>query len=78
MDDFVAVTLTSRACSPTSAWMAMSSVGSPSGVLVAWALTRSMRPASRPAFSSARRAARTAPAPPGRGVVMWWPSAVAP
>ena len=58
--------------------MAISSVGSPSPVLVAWALTRSMRSAPKPAFWSARRAARTAPAPPGAGCVMWWASAVAP
>ena len=74
----LAVTLTWPARSPKSVLMASSSRGSPSGVDVAWALTISTSSTVRPAFSRARRMARTAPAPPGAGRVMCEASAVAP
>ncbi len=67
-----------RRASPKIVRIAWSSARSPSGVEVAWALTCSTSAAVRPAFSRARRAARTAPMPPGAGSVMCDASAVAP
>ena len=76
--DLLAVTATRGAWSPKIVRIAWSSALSPSGVEVAWAFTWSISVGSRPAFSSARRAARTAPMPPGAGSVMCDASAVAP
>ena len=78
MAPFVAVMLTRGPCSPKSVRKAASSAGSPSGVLVAWALTVSMAVGGRPALARARRAARRAPAPPGAGRVTSTASDVAP
>ncbi len=78
-DDLLAVMLTSGACSPTSVLMPCSSVGSPSPRARGMgADVIDVAGASRPALARARRAARTAPTPPGEGVVMWYASAVAP
>ena len=76
--DLFAVIEIRSASSPKIVRMAWSSALSPSGVEVAWALTWSMSAGVMPAFSSARRAARTAPIPPGAGSVMCDASAVAP
>ena len=76
--DLLAVIEIRPAPSPKIVRIAWSSALSPSGVEVAWALTWSMSSGVRPALSSARRAARTAPIPPGAGSVMCDASAVAP
>ena len=76
--DLLAVIETFGAWSPKIVRIAWSSALSPSGVEVAWALTWAISVGSMPAFSIARRAARTAPIPPGAGSVMWDASAVAP
>ena len=76
--DLLAVTATFPAWSPKIVRIACSSALSPSGVDVAWAFTWSISDGSMPAFSRARRAARTAPMPPGAGSVMCDASAVAP
>ena len=65
--DLLAVIATRPASSPKIVRIACSSALSPSGVDVAWALTWSISDGAMPAFSSARRAARTAPIPPGAG-----------
>src|SRR5439155_1393134 len=76
--DLLAVIDSSSAWSPKIVRIACSSALSPSGVDVAWALTWATSAGWRPALARARRAAPTAPIPPGAGSVMCEASAVAP